>query len=62
VKVGMVKAVVHGCSPIEKVEIIKDGELAFCQEDKRLDISLNWQDSQLLKGRHFYYQVIQVDG
>mgnify|MGYP000315345569 CR=1 FL=1 len=63
VKAVVVKAMIHGCSPIKQVEIIKDGEIVFCKEDNRLDISIEWKDPELLKEKHFYYlRVIQKDG
>jgi len=63
VKAVGVKAMIHGCSPIKQVEIIKDGEIVFCKEDNKLDISIEWKDPELLKEKHFYYlRVIQKDG
>jgi len=62
-KAPIIKIVVHGCSPIKQVEIIKDGEVVFCKEENKLDVSIEWKDPELPKRRHFYYlRVVQTDG
>ncbi|MHB9107883.1 MAG: CehA/McbA family metallohydrolase [Armatimonadota bacterium] len=57
------RAEVHATAPLQAVEVIKDGEVAFRQETDTLDISLSWQDPVPLAGESWYYlRVTQQDG
>jgi len=56
-------AVVHAVAPLQRVEIIKDGEVVWHKEPEDLDVDLTWQDPVPPVHEHFYYlRVIQTDG
>jgi hypothetical protein len=57
------QATIHAVSPLQKVQIIKDGEVAWEQEVSGLDVTVRWIDPQPPTREHYYYlHVIQEDG
>lgn len=57
------RATVHAVEPIRRLEIIKDGCVAWSKEFNDLDVATNWHDPQPPKEEHYYYlHVVQVDG
>lgn len=59
---AIVRASAHGCAPIKRMEIIKDGEVAFRKDGEGLDISIEWRDPEPPSREHFYYvRLIQQD-
>jgi len=57
------RASIHATEPIRRIDIIKDGEVAYSREfDGELDTTINWQDPEVPTGEHFYYlHVVQND-
>ena len=57
-----IKAVVHGVSQIARVEIIRDGQTAQSIQGDGRDMTVEWVDSAVAPGRHWYLlKVIQAD-
>ncbi|KPK83965.1 MAG: hypothetical protein AMJ81_06895, partial [Phycisphaerae bacterium SM23_33] len=57
------RAEVHALEPIERLEIIKDGKVAFLQAGDGADANLAWQDPDPPSREHYYYlRVVQADG
>ena len=58
----VLKAVIHGCDKIRKVEIVKNGRIVHIEKPHMLDFILNWQDNKIEKGRYWYYiKITQVN-
>lgn len=59
-----VKASIHACAPINRIEVIKDGEVIASKQGIGLDMNIEWTDPLPPKQKeHFYYiRVIQEDG
>jgi len=56
-------AAVHAVGPLARIEIVKDGDVAYAQESDALDATITWTDPEPLTGEHAYYlHVIQADG
>jgi hypothetical protein len=56
-------AEVHGVVPLTRVEIIKDGRIAWSEELDELDVEIRWRDPEPVREEHYYYlHVIQADG
>ena len=54
---------VHGVEPIQRLEIVKDGRVAWSQDCSALDIAATWLDPVPLGSVHSYYlRVVQLDG
>jgi len=59
----VIRAEIHACEPVEKIEIIRDGEVVCTSVDEFLDKTFEWNDSEVDKGAHWYYlRVSQADG
>jgi hypothetical protein len=57
------KARIHAVSPLQQVEIIKDGQIIWQQAIQGLDADVKWIDPERPVKEHFYYlHVIQEDG
>jgi hypothetical protein len=57
------KAEVHGVAPLTRIEIIKDGRIAWSEELDDLDVETRWRDPEPTGEEHYYYlHVIQADG
>ena len=57
------KARIYAVSPLQQVEIIKDGQIIWQQAVKGLDADVNWIDPERPVKEHYYYlHVIQEDG
>jgi hypothetical protein len=55
-------AVVHGVSKVARVEIIRDGQTVQSIEGDGRDTTVQWLDSAVTPGRHWYLlKVIQMD-
>lgn len=54
---------VHGCAPIKRVEIVKDGRVIFSKDFNSLDVVINWLDPKSIHQPHFYYvRITQING
>ena len=59
----IIETEIHGCDFIEKVEIIRDGEIVEVCYDTFLDKKFVWEDKKARRGNHWYYvKVYQKDG
>jgi hypothetical protein len=57
-----VVAEVHGVADVARVEIIRDGQTVQSIEGKGRDTAVNWLDSAVTSGRHWYLlKVVQTD-
>ena len=57
------RATVHAVAPIQRIEIIKDGEVAWTKGSEALDLTVEWQDPIQPTREHYYYlHVVQQDG
>lgn len=60
---AVVDAEVHGTAPIERLHVLRDGEVAHETRPGRLDAELTWTDPGFDGGTHAYMvKVIQEDG
>lgn len=58
-----VTADAHGCAPIRRVQIIRDGNVVREVGPEALDVHVRWADTSAGCGWHYYYlKVIQADG
>jgi hypothetical protein len=58
-----VTATAHACDAIEKLEIIRDGEVVHAVGGDGCDMTLRWCDEKPLAGRSWYYlRLTQSDG
>ena len=56
-------AEVHGVEPLTRLEIIKDGRIAWSEELDELDVEIHWHDPEPTREEHYYYlHVVQADG
>ena len=56
-------AKVHGVEPLTRLEIIKDGRIAWSEEVNKLDVEIHWRDPEPPREEHYYYlHVVQADG
>jgi hypothetical protein len=56
-------ATVHAVSPLERIEIVRDGEVAWSLPVEGLDVTIAWRDpGRLQKERYYYLHVFQQDG
>ena len=57
------RAVVHAVGPLERIEIVKDGEVEHAENATTMDAEIEWTDAEPGAGEHSYYlHVIQADG
>jgi hypothetical protein len=57
------RAAIHAVSPLERIEVLKDGEVAYAEDADGLDATVEWTDPEPSAGEHSYYvHVIQADG
>jgi len=57
------RGTVHAVEPIRRVEIVRDGRVAWCEEMDDLDAEIRWRDPAPPEGEHYYYlHVVQTDG
>jgi hypothetical protein len=57
------RGAVHAVAPIRRVEIVRDGRVAWCEEMDDLDAAIRWRDPAPPEGEHYYYlHVVQADG
>jgi len=57
------RATVHAVQPIQTIEIVKDGAVAWQRGCDALEATVEWQDSASPVREHYYYlHVIQSDG
>ncbi len=52
------KAIIHGCDRIRKIEVIKDGKIVHTERPDVMDVIFSWQDKRVEKGIHWYYITI----
>jgi hypothetical protein len=58
-----VTARVHGVEELQRLEIIRDGDVVWTEEIEGLDAELEWSDPEPVEGRTWLYlHVIQRDG
>ena len=56
-------ATVHAVQPVQRIEIVKDGRIAWAEEFDSPDATVRWRDPAPPSGEHYYYlHVVQVDG
>ena len=56
-------ATVHAVGPIRRIEIVKDGRVAWSEEFDGLDVAMRWCDPAPPTDEHYYYlHVVQTDG
>lgn len=56
-------ATIHAVSPLQRVEIVKDGTVAWSQPVEGLDVTARWEDPQPPAEEHYYYLcAVQEDG
>jgi len=54
---------VHACSGIDRVQVIRDGEVVHAEEAPPMDVTLAWTDEEAAPGKHWYVlKVVQHDG
>lgn len=54
---------VHAVGPIDRVEIVKDGKVAFSRRGDGADAAIEWRDPDPPVRQHWYYlRVVQADG
>jgi hypothetical protein len=57
------RARIHGVARIQKVEVLKDGEVAHTERPGSLDAMMDWVDPETPVREHFYFlRVTQEDG
>jgi len=57
------RAEIHGCEVVERVSVIRDGEVLCDQAWGRLDGVWSFEDQGASRGSHWYYlKVVQADG
>jgi len=57
------KAVIHACGALERVDVVRDGAVAHAHELDGLDAELSWTDEGPQPGPHWYYlRVVQRNG
>ena len=57
------RAAVHAERAISRIEIVRDGAVAWAEECGCPDATVNWRDQEAGTGEHYYYlHVIQADG
>ena len=58
-----VRVVAHACAPIARIDVVRDGIVAYAAEDAGLDARLDWGDTDASPGEHWYLaKVVQQDG
>jgi len=57
------RGAVHAVQPIHRIDIIKDGKVAYSQQfEGEIDATVDWHDPEAPTGEHFYYlHVVQAD-
>lgn len=60
---AQVTAHVHGCTALDHLEIVRDGEVCHRQEESGLDAVVDWTDPEPITRRRWYYlHLVQQDG
>lgn len=58
-----IDGIVHACSEVDRVQVIRDGEVVHTEESPAMDVTFAWADKEAAPGKHWYVlKVVQRDG
>ncbi len=51
----LIKADIHGCDTIKKIEVIRNGKIIKKEYIDKMDVVFNYEDNDIEKGKYWYY-------